>query len=335
MTIRDVAEASGFSKTTTAYILNDAPNLRVTEKTRLRVLEVARRLGYRRNALAAALSSGRINTFGVFLPDKMASSSGSRMYLFHKDMLTAVVGAASRAGVRIMPMLVDSDQKVSQQEITDQRIEGVLVTYSASDETAVVLRESGLPCVYLSSGPEPYVIQADNFGGICSAVDHLVSLGHRRIVHFANEGGSSANQQRIAGFCEAMRRHGVGEPMVVISKAAVNSMLQLPVAQRPTAFTTYSDQWGVHVIDIARENGLRVPEDISVVGFDDGPLSVMARPQLTTVHNPLDAIADAGLTLLLSLCDKATDPVVPSPLPTHLVLRNSTAPPLVAHCPVL
>jgi LacI family transcriptional regulator len=327
VTIRDVAKAAGVSKTTAAYILNNSPRLQVTDETRRRVHDAARALDYRRNALAAALSSGRINTFGVFLPESLSSSEAARLHVYHKDMLTAIIGAASRAGVRIMPLLVHAGRTLDEKEIADQRVDGLLVTYPSSPETFAALQRASLPCVYLSSGPEPHVVQADDAGGMALAVDHLAELGHRRIVHYAPVGGSTANGRRRAGFSVAVARHGLTECRYAGSKQAVVELLRLPADERPTAFTTYSDQWAFHVLDIAREVGLRVPEDLSVVGFDDGPIAALARPQLTAVRNPLDGIADAAVALLAELVSGDPNPVPPPPVPTVLTVRASTAPP--------
>jgi DNA-binding LacI/PurR family transcriptional regulator len=329
VTIRDVARVAGVSKTTASYILNEAPHFKASEETRSRVLDIARDLGYRRNVLAAALSSGRIYTFGVFLPSSLASSQIARLNIYHKDMLTAIVGAASRAGFRIMPLLVDTERTISEQEITDQRIDGVLVTFPASSQTFEMLQRSRLPCVFLSSGQGPYIIEADDRGGMRLAVEHLVSLGHRRIVHFTNIGGSSASKRRIRGFEAAIQDWELGQPVIVHHREEVVALLRKPLQERPTAFTAYSDQWAFHILDVAQALGLRVPDHLSVVGFDDGPISVLARPELTTIYNPLDEIADAGIALLDALCRKE-NPVLPPPIPTRLVIRHSTAPPSTA-----
>ncbi|MBC8102035.1 MAG: LacI family DNA-binding transcriptional regulator [Cytophagales bacterium] len=318
------------SKSTAAYILSSSPNFQTLPETRKKVLEAAQALGYRRNAIAVALSSGQINAIGVFLPLQMGDHEKGRSLLYFKEVLAAVAGAAARRNLRIMPILVDQSRTLTGQDLSDQWVDRLIVTFPASPETFAALEAANLPCVGFGSASGRHTVEADNRGGAAAAIDYLVSLGHQRILHYSHDPGSTANHQRREGFLAAMDRHG----LTVSAKQAIipdnrrdelRRRFGLPPGERPTAVFAYADAYAVQVMDIAHDAGLRVPQDISVIGFDDGAVAVLTRPKLTTVVNPLETMADACLDLLAAL-HRGEEPPAGPLIPTTLTIRDSTAP---------
>jgi LacI family transcriptional regulator len=185
--------------------------------------------------------------------------------------------------------------------------------------------QAGIPCVEIGSGYGHHLIHPDNEGGIDAAIAHLVALGHRRIVHWRGAGENYASVHRHKGFVAAAERHQLSakSTLVARSQEEIRVMLRLSSGQRPTGIVAYNDYQACLSLDIAREIGLRVPDDLSVVGFDDNILAEAARPQLTTIHNPLGVQAEAAITLLQALW-RGEKPEIPAPVPTQLIIRQST-----------
>ena len=334
VTILDVARAAGVSKSTVANVFSGLPGgVTVQEETRRRVLEAAQRLDYRKNAVAAAFSSGRTHTIGVLLPQHHVLAT-SRVYrTYGQDVFVAVFDAACRANLRVTS-LPNLDREPRVADLTDRRVDGLILASLRDPDLVRAIYATGTPCVEIGSGFGPHLIHPDNEGGAALAVAHLTGLGHRRIAHFRGpRGGYSAADRRADGFESACRTHGLdpGRCPVLDTPEDVAEALGLPRGDRPTALFAFNDCQASDVLDIAEERGLRVPGDLSVVGFDNSVVSELTRPRLTTIDNALGAQADAAIALLLSLRDGSELPEPPAPapvcVPTHLVPRHSTAPP--------
>jgi LacI family transcriptional regulator len=328
--VQDVAYEVGVSKTTAASILRGAPQFQVSETTRQRVLDAAKSLGYRRHAVAVALSSGCTNTVGLLLPLASVGAKLPASRIYGQDIFTAVFQAASRANLRVTAIPVPSgpDARLRVQDVTDRSVDGVVIASLRDAEFVQQVYEAGIPCVEIGSGHGKHLFHPDNEGGAEAAIKHLVELGHQRIIHWRGAGDNYASVYRRKGFLDAASRHGLcpQSAKVVTSREEVVSLLSRPATERPTALFAYNDYQALMTLDIARELGLRVPQDLSVVGFDDNILAESARPQLTTVHNPLGTQADSAIQLLQALWRSEEEPMAPYAVPTHLIVRESTAP---------
>lgn len=329
VTIRDVAEAAGVSKTTAVYVLNNTPHFNVPDATRRRVHDAASRLGYRRNAIASALSRGRIHTIGVVLP--FYPESGDQAHVstvYAKAMLVAISVAAQEVGLRITVVPITPENPVSITDVTDGRVDGLILVQVHDPASVSVLYDAGLPCVAITAEHCPRSVRPDNRGGAALAVEHLVGLGHRRIVHRRNPQDNESCLERIAGFQDAVAQFGLdpAECPVVASPAQLLACLQLEPERRPTAVFAFNDVLAVEALRMARREGLRTPEDLSVVGFDNTVLASVCEPPLTTVHNSLAELASAAIETLQSLW-RGEEPPPTEPVPTWLVVRSSTAPP--------
>ncbi len=330
-TIQDVAREAGVSKTTAASILRDQRGFQVSPETRIRVYSAAARLGYRRNALAAALSSGRTHTIGILLPPLAAADGSALMNSFGHEIFVAIFEAASQAGLRVTPapQHPGPDGGTPLQHLIDGRVDGLVLVSLRDKDFVDEIYASGVPCVEMSSGFGKRLIHPDNEGGTAAAVRHLVGMGHRRIAYWGAGQSSFSGEHRRNGFLLAAEEHGLSpaETPLVSTPPAVSALLRLPSPQRPTALVAFNDHQAFITLDIARGIGLRVPEDLSVVGFDNKILAEAARPKLTTVHNPLKEQAAAAVIVLEALWKGEEDPPIPLPIPTYLVLRESTGPP--------
>lgn len=332
VTIRDVAMAAGVSKTTAVHVLNNVPHFKATDATRRRVVEAAAQLGYRRNAIASALTRGRIHTIGVVLPLARAATDDRVSFnsLYAKEMLVTIADAACQVGLRITIIPLNNNDPVSSEEVRDGRVDGLILVQVHNPEQVRALYDSGLPCVAITAEHSPTSVRPDNRGGAVIATEHLVSLGHRRIAHRANPQGEAA-RERQAGFEETIARHGLSAAECPICRNVEETiaLLRQPATVRPTAVFAFNDSLALETVRTVRSLGLRVPEDVSVVGFDNHLLASVCEPPLTTIHNPLPEQAAAAISVLQALWGDEETPSM-APIPTHLVVRASSAPPALS-----
>jgi DNA-binding LacI/PurR family transcriptional regulator len=328
VTLRDVALAAGVSKTTAVHILNNVPHFKATDATRRRVVEAATRLGYRRNAIASALTRGRIHTIGVVVPLSRADVAVSLNSVYAKEMLVTIAEAARQVGLRITLIPLTGSEPVASEEVSDGRVDGLVLVQVHNPEQVRSLYDSGLPCVAITAEHSPRSVRPDNRGGAALAAEYLIELGHRRIAHRCDTSRGEAARERLTGFQEAIARHRLLETDCPVSRNPdeTRALLELPPAARPTAVHAFNDALALETVRVARSVGLRVPEDLSVVGFDNNILASLCEPPLTTIHNPLPELASAAITVLQALWE-GEEPPPTAPIPTRLIVRASTAPP--------
>jgi LacI family transcriptional regulator len=337
VTIIDVARVAGVSKSTVANVLNSQPGVPIQAVTRQRVLDAVEKLGYRRNALAAAFSSGRTNTIGILLPQHHQDAT-SRVYRqFGQELFTAVFNAACEVDLRVtsIPNL-ERDSNI--EALNDRRVDGLIIASMRSRQMVSAIYDSGIPCVEISSGYGDHLVHPDNEGGAEQAIAHLVSLGHRRIAHYRGPlGDYYASDRRCEGFIAACGNNGLDtkDCPILLSRAEVAMHLDLPLGRRPTAIFSFNDSQANDVYDMAASRGLLVPKDLSIVGFDNSLIAELIRPGLTTIDNALDGQARGAIAQLQILwqheSSSAADTdasglrrIGPLRIPTRLIVRGST-----------
>jgi DNA-binding LacI/PurR family transcriptional regulator len=334
-TIIDVARESGVSVATVSYVLNDGPRA-VRPATRQRVLDVVRRLGYHPNAMARGLVRRRMDTLGVLFG---AVEPGVVTNSYAVGVLEGVFLAAAETGHSItlftQPWV---SAEVSTAPFRDRRTDGVLMIAPLTDSDMLpALAGLDLPLVVIS----PAValegipsVDVDNVQGARLATEHLLSLGHTRIVHVTGNANQPSVPPRREGFLTAMDAAGIAvTPEHVVTSAynagisceSVRRLLTRPVP--PTAIFAGNDVIALAALDAARELGIPVPERLSIVGFDDIPAASLVTPPLTTVRQPLTEIGRKATRLLVARVNGE-----PVPGRTHLeepalVVRGSTARP--------
>jgi LacI family transcriptional regulator len=331
-TIADVAALAGVGASTVSRVLNDSP--RVSEATRARVLEAIEVLDYRPNPLARALSRGRCQTLGVVVP-----------FFTHASAVERLRGvAAALDGSRYDLVLFNVESTVHRDEhfatlTRRDRADGLIVMSLPVPPTSLDrLATSGVPVVLLDAEAPglPAVVTDDAAGGRMAA-QHLIDLGHERIAFIgddpANPLGFVAGTSREEGYRRTMADAGLeippgyvchGPHVRDVARHLVGELIGRP--DPPTAIFASSDTQALGALEAVRAAGLRVPADVSVVGFDD--VEVSGYVGLTTVRQPLFESGSLAATLLLGLLD---DGEVPSPLvhrlDLDLVVRSTTAPP--------
>jgi LacI family transcriptional regulator len=331
-TIVDVANLSGVSKSTVSNVIRGTG--RVSEATRRRVLDSIDALGYRPNALARNLVRRRANTIGVLIGD-LANT-------FYAELVKLMEVEASKAGYTTMVCNTDGDlalERARVETLLERAVLGVMLLQFSGDRTVVdELAAARVPAVVVSCADDRAdSVAVDDAAGMSLAVEHLYALGHRRIAHVTGHlVEETTRARRFAGYEEAMRRNRLvprllsaddwedgGEDGVRRLRGLVGG------PEGPTAFAAGNDVMAIRLIDALEAAGLRVPEDVSVTGFDGIELGGHARIGLTTVSQPRGELTARGLELLLGRirADSATAEPRRVTVEARLVVRDSTAPP--------
>jgi LacI family transcriptional regulator len=331
-TIRDIADLAGVSIATVSRVLNDRPD--VAPGTRETVLQVVREHGFATNRGARGLSSGRTGMIGLTLPLVNDAYFG--------PMLSGATEALYESDLRIVlcPTLHEHDREVSLMErlmrgTTDGAI--LMLPEESLDELESLQRQ-GYPFVVVDPREQPpdgiACVAAMHSAGAMQATEHLLALGHRRIGAIAGAPGWYATEERMHGFRAALAAAGIllDPELVVYSDwripqgiAAADRLLSL--RDRPTAIFGFNDNVAIGALHAARARGLTVPDDLSVVGFDDTAQTVIVTPTLTSVSQPLAELGRMGVSLLTRLLDGQRVDALRMELSTKLVVRESTAPP--------
>ncbi|GAA2695655.1 MULTISPECIES: LacI family DNA-binding transcriptional regulator [Actinosynnema] len=324
----DVAKLAGVSHQTVSRVLNGHPNVR--EQTRLRVRAAIAELGYRPNRAARALVTGRSQVIGVV-------AQNSTLY-GPAWLLAAVEQAAAEAGFAVSVGLVKSLDRASISEAIerhrDQRVAGIVViapTDSASEALADV--PDGVPLVAVDGDPEraSALVTVDQEAGALAAVRHLLDHGHQTVWHVSGPPDWYDSEGRVRGWRRALEEAGAEVPPVVAAdwSAASGYRAGLMLARMPevTAIFAANDHLALGILRAMSERGRRVPDDVSLVGFDDVPEAAFFIPPLTTVRPDFDAVARETLGLLLAQVAGTELGEPRRTIAPSLVLRDSVAPP--------
>jgi DNA-binding LacI/PurR family transcriptional regulator len=313
-TIMDVANLSGVSKSTVSNVLRGAG--RVSEATRSRVLESIEALGYRPNSLARDLVRRRSNTIGVVLGD-LANT-------FYADLVKLLERRISEAAYTTIVCNTDGRLELERARVEmllERAVSGVVMLQFGGDGSVLdELALARVPVVVISCWDERAdCVAVDDRAGMAAAVEHLYGLGHRRIAHVTSHlVEDSTRAARYAGYERAMRRHGL-EPLLLDADADDLARDGL------TAYAAANDVIAIGLIDVLEARGVRVPEDVSVVGFDGTDLGAHPRIALTTVAQPRGRLIAEGVALLLQRMGGDAGAARHVRLEPELVVRSSAA----------
>lgn len=309
ITLSDVARRAGVSKVTVSNILNNRPTaVPISEATRQRVLEAVQELGYYPNAVARALARQRADAIAIVLqfPAIFQGWSG-----FTNELMRGVSHKATELGYDIL--LHTRSQPTVELEarsLMDGRVDGALLLRDYNDPLHPLLLEREFPHVLFftrSPYPNAYWVDCDNYKGAQLATEHLIQRGHERIVHLSGPPTSCSALDRLQGYRETLQQHGLSLPEDYIipahyAGADLSRLAQLlHTPKRPTAIFAWSDEVAIRAMNLCIEEGLRVPEDIAVVGFDSTETCNHTNPPLTSVRQPIEMMAATALEMLVRL----------------------------------
>lgn len=335
-TISDVARVAGVSKGAVSFALNGRNG--VSTQTRERILAVARDMGWQPSHRARSLSVSRSFAFGFVLarPPELIGADP-----FFPSFIAGVETVLAPAGYALVLQVVpagDGEEAGYRKLAGESRVDGVFVSdLRTHDPRIALLQELNLPAVTLNRPDIPSSFPAvcvDDHVGVTQAVDHLVALGHVRIGHVAGPLEFLHGRSRCEAWADAVRRAGLAPGPLVVSDftaaggaAATRELLQ--GADRPTAIVFANDLMAIAGLSVALKLGLRVPDDLSITGFDGTELASYTHPPLTTVvTNPFRWGQCAAATLLDAVRDRRVDGVPDvQPEPAQLQVRSSTAAP--------
>lgn len=327
-TIREVAEKAGVSPTTVSHVVNNTRY--VSEDVRLRVELAMRELNYRPNALARSLRRGETLTLGLILPDSANP--------FFAEIGRAIESSAFKCGYSVILCNTENDiikERLYTEVLENKQVDGLIFVASGEDQEAISqILSNGLPLVVVDrdmGSLELDTVITDNYNGGILAAQHLLSLGHRSIGCITGPSNITPSADRVTGFRAALQQSGISSDEKRFLRGdfhpASGYQSTLHLLQQtppPTAIFACNDMMAIGAIRAATQLGLRVPQDVSIVGFDEIELTSYTTPPLTSVSQPKGEIGQLAVSLLL---DRIQDPSLPPQrkiLSPRLVIREST-----------
>ncbi len=338
-TIQDVAQRSGVSKTTVSYVLNGrGESMRIPNETRQRILSAMRDLDYHPNGLARGLAHRRTDTVAIVMQFPAIFSGGSG---FTSELMHGVTDAACALGYDVMLRTRQPDERWQKEgaaaevaALTDGRIDGALLLRDVDDPLAESLHLHGFPTVQMftrTGAAWEWYVDCDNLRGAELAVKHLISMGHRRIVHLAGPVHSAAAIDRRAGFDKTLRLAGIDARQEWMVEAPYTDadfgpalhLFDAPAGRRPTAVFAWSDDVAIAMMRHLRARGLRVPQDVAVVGFDSTVQCDQTDPPLTSVRQPIYEMTKSAFALLVDRIGGNTPESTQICVDPEIVVRRS------------
>jgi len=321
----DVGRLAGVSHQTVSRVINGSPHVR--PETRERVLKAMLDLGYRPNSMARALVTGRTKTLGVVSLDTTLYGPASTLFGIERAAHEAgyfIIVASLRALDR--PSVADAVERLRQ-----HGVDGILaITPLEEAADALLHAPDDAPLLAVEAGPDGAVpvVAVDQFEGAAKATRHLLDLGHKTVWHIAGPWEFLESRERQAGWRATLTQAGaeVPEPLPGdwSARAGYDLGRRLSADSAATAIFVANDQMALGVLRAMHEGGRRIPEDVSVVGFDDTPESPFFLPPLTTVRQDFDEVGSRSVRLLVRMIE-AGEPLPSGPrVKPELIVREST-----------
>jgi len=333
-TLKDIAKRLNVSVSTVSYALNGGSRT-VPENVKARIVEAAKELNYRPNRIARSMITGRSHVVGIVPPE---------MYddLFLSPYLQlALNGITNEAGHLHQDLLIytrynETDGHAIADTILDGRVDGVIFIAPHVGQTALSrVADSGLPCVSVAGVEHLGVptFHVDNEGGIRCAVEHLIALGHKKIGHIAGRLNHDDALVRLKAYQTALRQAGLEtrDEWVVQGKFEIEGGLEamnrlFELKDVPTAVCCANDEMAIGALRAAQQRGVKVPEELSLTGFDMSPSSGAVSPAITTVRQPVNEIGITAMRAIFQLIEGRGRPTS-KVFPAELIVRGSTSRP--------
>jgi LacI family transcriptional regulator len=336
VTSKDVADKVGVSRTTVSLVLNDVKGIQIGPETRQKVLEAASELGYVPDAAAQALASRRAKAIGLILTRSQHHIASDA---FLPKIISGLLTTTRKQNIRIMIDWVETEhQERAYFELAHaKRIDGMILSTPRLDDKALKSLESiGIPTVLIGSldGSDLPFVDVDNTKAAEQATNYLLELGHRQIAFISNAPPEyTSSPKRVKGYQQALENYGISrnENLIRFGDFDPESGYQcmkslLDSGENFTSAFVASDNVAIGAKSAIREAGLHVPDDISLIGFDDIPWAKYSDPPLTTIKLPAEALAQSACTLLVDLIQDNSNKQNQIILDTELVVRKSCKP---------
>jgi LacI family transcriptional regulator len=328
VTSRDIARLAGVSQSTVSRVLQHRPE--VSDAVRARVQKVLDETGYTPNPAARAMRGTKTNVIGVVV--------GRITNPFYPELLESIGLALHQAGKRMLlwSFVHGRFEEEAVYGVRDQVVDGLIFTtasYGSAPLREALARRA--PIVLLNRSLDDVAcdqLTSDHAHGAKAAVEHLMQHGHRRVGVLGGIPYISTNRERREGFLTTLAQHGVEVPAAfdvtsdtTHDAAYAEATAMLTRRDRPTAILCANDLLAFGAIDAARDLGIRVPEDLSIIGYDDIAMSSWPAYNLTTVRQPLKVMADVAVSMLLRRLDDPELPFESRRYSSELIVRGSTS----------
>jgi len=321
--IEDVARLSGVSITTVSRVINKAPT--VKEKHRIKVMDAIKQLQYQPSVVAQRLATGKSNVVALVIP----RYEGIFYSFYALELIRGIGTLCETMKLDFLLHLTDSRSPLNLKGVGGIIFADIIANRQQLGEAI----QAGIPSIVINHYVEDIDITCfaiDNVGGAESAVDYLVGLGHKRIAHITGDVVTQAASQRLEGYKRALARNNIPVEESYIFKTdysrgqartAAEKLLGMP--NSPTAVFVASDSMALEVMAVAKESGKNIPQDLSIVGFDDNPSGLYGPVSLTTIRQPLVRMAEESVKELVALIADKNRKKKKIILPTELVIRES------------
>jgi DNA-binding LacI/PurR family transcriptional regulator len=332
VTIIDIAKKLNISKSTVSRALTGHPN--VQPHTREKILELAQELEYEKNMFSVSLIKKSSKTLGIIVPEFSRS--------FFPEV---IIGAQQRAKEAGYNLIISQSDESYETEVANAKvmlshqIDGILVSITKETnnyEHFKIFQRKGIPIVFFNRICDEMIVPkviVDDFEGAYSAVEHLIKQGKKRIAHLSGPETLNICKKRRSGYLKALEKHNIpiDEDLIVhydlsISRVKIYINYFLNLNPRPDAIFAINDPTAIEAMQIIKEAGLKIPQDISIVGFSNDFASSLVEPSLTTVEQPKKEMGAVAMQLLLDQLDRdIADWKAPTiVLNTNLIIRNSS-----------
>jgi len=330
ITLEDIARMSGVSRSTVSRVVNGDPH--VDERTRRRVQDVIQSVDFHPNVAARGLAAGHTQVLGLVIPTGVASIFTDPYFPL---VIQGVSSACNARGYSVMLWLAEPEyeRKTIAQILNNSLIDGVIVSAMQMDDPLIErLSETRRPFITIGRHPtnqDISYVDVDNRSGAYQAVSYLLRSGRKRVGAVNGPENTIASWDRYQGYQDALRERGVPlrpELLVVgeFSDASGYQAMKCLLRQKPDAVFVASDAMALACMRAINEEGLRIPEDIAVVGFDDIPPAANSKPPLTTVRQPIQRTGSLAAEMLIDMIEHPDSGPRRVVLPTELVLRSSS-----------
>lgn len=333
VSIKDVAREAGVAASTVSYVLNQKTTESISEETQKRVLDAVKKLGYVPNLNARSLSSNKSNLIGVLIPQTEPGREFMFSNPFYGELLSSIEYTARRNGYHLLLSGTEEDRDYLP-VARNRGVDGIIIVGTYPGEHLNSLKSMNVPIVLVDSYVKDeafHTIGIEDREGARMATEHLIRKGHRQIAFISGSlRENGVNIKRWQGYCEAMRAAGLPVEEEAVYSGTVDYEYGIAAAEeyirrgrKQTAAFVTADVISMGVIKGLMSEGIRVPEDFSLVSFDDVYLARMSYPSLTTVHQDIEEKGRLAVQLILDAAKASEHHHTERILPLRLVVRDS------------
>ncbi|MEJ5223997.1 MAG: LacI family DNA-binding transcriptional regulator [Anaerolineales bacterium] len=332
LTLDDIAKKAGVSRATVSRVINGNENVR--EETRRQVMEVIQQINFQPNVAARSLAAGRTNVIGLVIPAGVSAIFADPYFPL---LIQGVTTTCNARDYSVMLWLAEPEyeRRMIRQVLHSGLLDGVLVSSMLLDDPIVrALHDSNKPFILVGRHPflDVNYIDVDNVNGAREATLHLLRLGYKKVATITGPQNMIAGQDRLEGYRRALKERGAAyRPELVaegdFSETGGYTAMRKLIPQRPDAVFVATDVMAEGAMRALREAGLRVPQDVALVGYDDMPNAARMSPPLTTIRQPTQRMGALAVDALIDIIQNPSAPKRRIVLPVELVIRESCGTP--------